>query len=510
MLKNYVLEMGGITKSFRGVLALDSVDLVLERAEILAICGENGAGKSTLMNILSGIHPYGSFLGEVRIGGSPVRFKSVEDSEAHGLVIIHQELALNPLMTIGENIFLGNEVLTRGGFVNWTKTYKMAAGLLDRVGLNESPDTLVGELGIGKQQLVEIAKAFGKNPGILILDEPTSALTLDESAHLLGLIKGLREIGIGSILISHKLDEVEEVADRVLLLRDGRVVDTLANSDISRDRIIRGMVGRDLDRQFPLKPEKSIGSPQLVIDSWSVGHPTDPNRRAIKDISFDVRAGEILGVAGLMGAGRTELFMSIFGRSFGSWVSGEASIGGEAVDVSTVPLAIAAGLAYVPEDRKTLGLHLEQGMGWNISLPSLSRDSQSGVLNDYKEKSAGDRFQALLSIKAASLDASVSQMSGGNQQKVVLSKWVHTEPKVLFLDEPTRGIDVGAKYEIYKIIHDLAGKGKAVVMISSELPEILGVSDRIAVLCEGELSGVVETSSASQAQLMQLMTKGRD
>lgn len=503
------LEMQGITKPFRGVTALEDVDLALDRAEVLAICGENGAGKSTLMKILSGIHPLGSFTGQVRIDGEPVQFRRIQDSEDHGIAIIHQELALNPQMTIGENIFLGNEVRSRFGVINWALTYKKAAQLLARVGLDESPATLVGDLGVGQQQLVEIAKAFGKEPRILILDEPTSALTPEESTHLLEMVGSQRDQGIASILISHKLNEVLEVADRVVVLRDGRVVANLRENEISRDAIIMGMVGREMDQLFPAKPTKTIGGPHFRIESWSVGRPTDPSRDLIRDVSLEVRAGEILGICGLMGAGRTELFLSIFGHSFGTSIRGNVYVAGEAVDVSSVPRAVDAGLAYVPEDRKALGLHLDEGTAWNISLPSLGERSSWGVVDEVDEKSAAEKFRQLLSIKSSSLDAHVSQMSGGNQQKVVLSKWVHTDPQVLILDEPTRGIDVGAKYEIYNIIHDLALSGKAIVMISSEIPELLGVSDRIAVISEGALSGVVDTDSATPAGLMQLMTKGR-
>lgn len=509
MMPETVLRMSAITKEFQGVKALDSVSIDLGPQEVLAICGENGAGKSTLMKVLSGVYPFGSYSGEILLDGRPVELHGIRDSEKYGIVIIHQELALTGNMSIAENIFLGNEIRGPLGFIDWGKTRKRAAELLEMVGLQENPWTPVSELGVGKQQLVEIAKAFSKRVRILILDEPTSALNEEESEHLLDLVEDLKKRGIASIIISHKLNEIERIADRVTVIRDGAVVETLPKEEVSQQRIIRGMVGRDLNHLFPERPNKELGEEVFRLESWSVRDPSDPERFAVHNANIAVRSGEIVGVCGLMGAGRTELALSVFGRSYGSGFSGSVLIDGVPRDVSTVSKAIEAGLAYATEDRKTLGLHLDDDIVRNIALPSLPRLQRRGMVDENAEIRAAKSFQDSMRIKAPSIFLPVGQMSGGNQQKVVLSRWIFTDARVLILDEPTRGIDVGAKYEIYSIIQALAAAGKAVIFISSELPELLGICDRIVAMHEGEITGELTSNEASQEKLMELMTLER-
>jgi putative multiple sugar transport system ATP-binding protein len=504
-----LLEMRGITKDFQGVKALDGVSIDLRPNEVLAVCGENGAGKSTLMKVLSGVYPHGSFSGEIRLDGEPVEMTGVAQSERRGIVIIHQELALTSTMSIAENIYLGNEVRGRLGLIDWEETRRRAAELLATVGLDENPSTLVSDLSVGKQQLVEIAKAFSKDVRILILDEPTSALTDEESEHLLGLIADLKQRGIASIIISHKLNEIERIADRVTVIRDGAVVETLPKAEITQARIIRGMVGRELNHLFPERVAKTIGEEVLRVESWTVQDVADPSRARVRNANLVARAGEIVGVCGLMGAGRTELALSVFGQSYGAGFSGDIYVDGVRRDVSTVSKAISAGIAYVTEDRKTLGLHLDDDVVQNIALPSLPRLRRRGFVDEDAEIGAANRFRESMRIKTPSIFAPVGQLSGGNQQKVVLSRWIFTDPRVLILDEPTRGIDVGAKFEIYTIIQELAASGKAVVFISSELPELLGMCDRIVAMHEGEITGELPIDRATPEKLMELMTLER-
>jgi putative multiple sugar transport system ATP-binding protein len=504
-----LLEMRGITKKFPGVTALSDVDLTVETGAIHAICGENGAGKSTLMKILSGVYPHGDYDGEILFDGQPCEFRDIRASERAGIAIIHQELALVPYLSIAENVFLGNE-LNRYGVIGWNQTLTEAQALLDRVGLRESPQTRVADIGVGKQQLVEIAKALSKKVRLLILDEPTAALNDSDSRHLLDLIVDLRGHGITSIIISHKLNEVMQVADTVTILRDGHTIETMTLSeDLAEDRIVRGMVGRDLTHRFPPRPEREIGDIAFAVSNWTVLHPIDQHRRVVDDVSLNVRAGEIVGIAGLMGAGRTELAMSVFGRTYGKYVSGKVFKGEREVSTRTVSDAIRNGIAYATEDRKHLGLNLMDSIAQSITLPSLRKISKRGVVNQHEEAGVGERFRASMRIKASSVSAVTGKLSGGNQQKVVLSKWLFTDPDVLILDEPTRGIDVGAKYEIYTIINELAARGKAVLVISSELPELLGICDRIYALSQGRLTGEVTQADATQETLMRLMMKGR-
>ncbi|MFB2582693.1 ATP-binding cassette domain-containing protein [Herbiconiux sp. P15] len=501
--------MRGITKDFNGVKALDDVSIDLRPHEVLAICGENGAGKSTLMKVLSGVYGHGSYTGDILLEGEVIEMAGIAQSERHGIVIIHQELALTDTMSIAENIYLGNEVRGRFGLIDWDETRRRAAELLAMVGLRENPSTPVSELGVGKQQLVEIAKAFSKDVRILILDEPTSALTEEESEHLLGLVADLKERGIASIIISHKLNEIERIADRVTVIRDGTVVETLPRDEITQPRIIRGMVGRDINHLFPERIAKAVGDEVFRIDSWTVQDASDPDRVRVRDANLVARAGEIVGICGLMGAGRTELALSVFGRSYGSGFSGHVLIDGERRDVSTVSKAIKAGIAYVTEDRKNLGLHLDDDIVQNVALPSLPRMKKRGFVDEDAEIAAATSYKESMRIKTPSIFVPVGQLSGGNQQKVVLSRWIFTDPRVLILDEPTRGIDVGAKFEIYTIIQQLAASGKAVVFISSELPELLGVCDRIVAMHEGEITGELPIEQATPEKLMELMTLER-
>ncbi len=498
-----ILEMRGIGKTFPGVRALDNVNLTVEAGEIHAICGENGAGKSTLMKVLSGVYPHGSYEGEIVWQGRTARFHTIADSEAAGIVIIHQELALVPLLSIAENLFLGNEQ-ARGGVVNWPDTFKKTENLLRKVGLREAPTTEVGKIGVGKQQLVEIAKALAKDVKLLILDEPTAALQENDSQKLLDLLLELKAQGITSILISHKLNEISRVADRITVLRDGATVGTLPGHEISEDRIIQLMVGREMAHRYPARVSNP-GAMLMEVEGWNVWHPDQANRQMIRNAGFTVRAGEIVGIAGLMGAGRTELAMSLFGRSYGTRISGTVKINGKVADTSSVDRAIAAGLAYVTEDRKALGLILDESILRNVTLANLSGVSASGILSAGKEAQVAERYRTALAIRTPSVQQKVVNLSGGNQQKVVLSKWLFTDPQVLILDEPTRGIDVGAKFEIYSIMNDLVAEGRGVVMISSEMPELLGMCDRIYVMNEGRIVGEMPRDQASQERIMALI-----
>ncbi|CAO1650491.1 multiple monosaccharide ABC transporter ATP-binding protein [Salinibacterium sp. NYA9b] len=506
-----ILSMNQITKDFSGgVRALDGVSLEVERGHVHAICGENGAGKSTLMKVLSGVYPVGSYGGSITFENHETAYRSINDSEADGIVIIHQELALSPYLSIAENIFLGNEIATRG-VVDWPKTNREATMLLARVGLDELPSTPVLELGVGKQQLVEIAKALSKQVKLLILDEPTAALNDEDSAHLLDLINSLRGQGITCIIISHKLKEIRRIADTVTIIRDGQTIETfeMKEADATEARIIRAMVGRDLDSMFPPHTPE-IGDELFRVENWTVHHPVDTTRKVVDDASFSVRAGEIVGFAGLMGAGRTELAMSIFGRSYGSHISGTAFKEGKEISVKTVSEAIGHGIAYATEDRKHFGLNLIGSIAVNISAAALSKLSRFGIVDRFAENKVAEDYRGQMNIKTPNVSVLAGNLSGGNQQKVVLSKWMFSGPDILILDEPTRGIDVGAKYEIYGIINDLARQGKAVVVISSELPELLGLCDRIYAISEGTITGEIDRADATQERLMHLMTAGKD
>ncbi len=500
-----LLEMREITKIFPGVKALDRVSLTVEAGEIHAICGENGAGKSTLMKVLSGVYPHGSYDGEIIYDGQPLENRGIRDSEAKGIIIIHQELALIPLLSIAENLFMGNEV-AKNGVISWPLAMQKTGELLRQVGLNEPPSAVVGKLGVGKQQLIEIAKALSKNVRLLILDEPTAALQEADADRLLDLMLELKAKGVTQIIISHKLNEIGRVADRITVIRDGTAVSTLNKADISEDRIIRDMVGRDMAHRYPERIP-NVGELLFEVENWSCMHPEQTGRQIIKDVSLNVRKGEIVGIAGLMGAGRTELAMSIFGRSYGKGHAGTVKMHGKPVDVSTVTKAIKAGISYVTEDRKALGLILEEPILRNISLANLSGIAKNSVLDKRREAQVAEGYRRQLAIRTPSVQQKVVNLSGGNQQKVVLSKWLFTDPELLILDEPTRGIDVGAKFEIYTIMKELAEQGRGVLMISSEMPELLGMCDRIYVMNEGRIVGELTRDEASQEKIMALIVK---
>lgn len=508
---NAILEMRHIVKTFPGVRALDDVDFTVARGEIHAICGENGAGKSTLMKVLSGVHPHGTYEGEIVFDGRECAFSDIKSSEAAGIAIIHQELALSPYLSIAENIFLGNE-RSRWGVIDWHRTNARAQEIMAEVGLDEKPSTRIQDIGVGKQQLVEIAKALVKNARLLILDEPTAALNDDDSAHLLDLMRRLRSQGITCIMISHKLNEIRAVADSTTIIRDGKTITTLdmhRRGGVEESEIIRHMVGRPLDNRYP-EHEPTIGGEALRIEDWTVLHPVDPGRKVVDGANIALRHGEIVGLAGLMGAGRTELAMSLFGRAYGRDISGRVFKDGQEIEIGSVASAIRHGLAYVSEDRKRYGLNLIESIRRNMSSAAPWRFSSRGVLDLHEERRAVTELSAQMNVRAPTIESLVGGLSGGNQQKVVLGKWVATEPDVLILDEPTRGIDVGAKYEIYTIINRLADAGKAVLVISSELPELLGICDRIYTLSAGRITADIDRQDADQEILMRHMTQVKE
>jgi putative multiple sugar transport system ATP-binding protein len=497
-----LLEMRGITKVFPGVVALKDVNLTVRAGEIHAVVGENGAGKSTLMKVLSGVYPHGSYEGEIRFAGEPRRFRGIRDSEALGIIIIHQELALVPLLSVAENIFLGNEP-ARAGVVDRHAAHARTRELLAKVGLAESPATPVDDLGVGKQQLVEIAKALSKDVSLLILDEPTASLNETDSAALLELLLGLKAQGIACILISHKLNEVERVADTITVLRDGSTVQTLdcRAQPANQDAVIRHMVGREMADRYP-KREHRAGEVVFEVRDWTVHHPQHAGRAVVKGVSLQARRGEIVGIAGLMGAGRTELAMSVFGRSYGRGIRGQVLLDGQEVDVSTVEQAVRQGIAYVTEDRKGLGLLLDDDIARNVSLANLRAVARHGIVDEGREFGVADGYRRQLRIRCRDVFQAVGQLSGGNQQKVVLGKWLFTQPRVLILDEPTRGIDVGAKFEIYSLMAQMAAEGRSIVMISSEMPELLGMCDRIYVMDAGRFVAEFGRGEASQEAIM--------
>ena len=503
-----LLEMRAITKTFPGVRALDNVNLRVEEGEIHALVGENGAGKSTLMKVLSGIHPYGSYEGDILFDGHECRFQTIRDSEHLGIVIIHQELALVPYLTIAENMFLGNEQRAAKGIIDWDATFANAEKYMRIVGLEDSPRELIKNIGTGKQQLVEIAKALAKNVRLLILDEPTSSLTESDSQKLLDLLLEFKKTrGITSIIISHKLNEVAYVSDHITVIRDGKTIETLDKSqdDFTEARIIKGMVGREITDRFPKRHDIQIGEKSLEVKHWTVHHPLYPERKVVDDVSIYLRRGEVVGIAGLIGAGRTELCQSVFGRAYGTQISGELYKDGKEIHLNTVAQAVQAGLAYVTEDRKGDGLVLSNSIKHNITLSRLGFVSTHGVLDADKELSMAEEYRRMLNIKTPSVEQYVNNLSGGNQQKVLVAKWMYAKPEIMMLDEPTRGIDVGAKYEIYCIINDMAAEGKSILMVSSELPELLGMCDRIYVMCEGKLIGELPAAEANQEVIMQMI-----
>lgn len=496
--------MRSITKEFPGVRALDNVNITVEEGEIHALVGENGAGKTTLMNVLSGIHPYGSYSGDVLFDGKVCQHQGIRDSERLGIVIIHQELALIPYLSIGENMFLGNEQQRRG-IVDWDQTHRKAEEYMRIVGLSENPRTLIKDVSVAKQQLIEVAKALAKNVRLLILDEPTSSLNETESRKILDLLLTLqRDKGITSIIISHKLNEVAYCADRITILRDGSTVETLDKraDDISEERIIRGMVGREMTERFPHRPNTVRDEIGLEVRGFTVYHEQFTERRVVDDVSFKVHKGEVVGIYGLIGSGRTELAMSIFGQSYGIRTSGTLVKDGQILELSSIPEAIESRLSYVTEDRKESGLLLGSSVMHNITLPRMDLVSRNGRIDRDSERKSAEHYRETLGIKAPNVEQLVGNLSGGNQQKVLLGKWIYAQPDVLLLDEPTRGVDVGAKYEIYQIINDLAQQGKSVLFISSELTEILGMCDRIYVMNEGKIIAEFQGAEATQEGIM--------
>lgn len=509
MSEEYILEAKGITKKFGSVTALKRVDLKIKRGEVHVLCGENGAGKSTLMNIISGIYPYGSYEGQLFYDGTECRFEGIRASESKGIAIIHQQLALIPRLSIAENIYAGNEMQKRG-VINWDLTNSKAKEVMERVGLLDDPETLVQNIGVGKQQLVEICKAISKDVKLLILDEPTAALTDEESDKLLNLIKVFQAEGITSILITHKLREISRVCNALTVLRDGETIDTWyeGKDEITEDRIVKAMVGREMTNRFPERTPK-IGEVRFEIKNWNVFSPIDESKQILKNINMHVRQGEVLGIAGLMGAGRTELAMSIFGKSYGTKISGELYLDGKKITINNVSDAIKNKIAYVSEDRHAFGLVGSTSITKNITLPSLKNFVHGLAINADEETVAANKCKDMIHIKCRDVDQAVSNLSGGNQQKVIISKWVLCDSDILILDEPTRGIDVGAKYEIYEIINELVASGKSVIMISSDMPEILGMCDRMYVLNEGEVIGELEGDEITQVNTMKIiMSRG--
>ena len=505
-----ILQMRHITKEFPGVRALDDVSMTVKRGVIHGICGENGAGKSTLMKVLSGVHPYGSYEGHIIYDGKEMIFHSIRDSEHHGIVIIHQELALIPELSVTENIFLGNEVMNHG-VIDWIEARRRAVNLLTLVGLDVDPDTPIKNLGVGQQQLIEIAKSLSKNVKLLILDEPTSALNEEDSANLLNILRDLRAHGLTCIMISHKLNEIASIADSITIIRDGKTVESfdVAVEGADENRLIRGMVGRPMESRFP-SHTANIGDTFFEVRDWTVEHPQITGRLVCKHSNFFVRRGEVVGFAGLMGAGRTELARSIFGRTYGNYISGEILIDGKVVPITSVKSAIKHGIAYCPEDRKVQGFNLLDDVCRTIASAGIDRISNHSVIDLDREAISAEEYRQSMRIKTPSVETIMSALSGGNQQKVVVAKWMFTEPVLAILDEPTRGIDVGAKYEIYTLINELASQGKGVIMISSELPELLGICDRIYTVFEGRITSVSNSADATQESLMRQMTDTAD
>lgn len=503
-----ILKLHNITKEFPGVKALSDITLDVYRGEILAVVGENGAGKSTLMKILSGVYPYGTYGGTFELEGREMHFSNIRESEEAGIQIIYQELALCKMMSIVDNIFLGNEQRKGKGFINHDVQIKRAKELLDIVGLDVDPLTPVIQLGIGQQQLVEIAKAISKNAKVLILDEPTAPLTISETENLFRIIREQKAKGVTCIFITHKLNEVFEMADRITIIRDGAVITTEKREDLTEDKVIAHMVGREITERYPT--EKHIAGDVLMeVENWTVMDPELPGKKLIDNVSFSIRSGEVLGIAGLMGAGRTELALSLFG-CYKGYTSGTIRMDGKEITINTPHDAILNGIAYVSEDRKRYGLNLGKDIIDNVTIASLEKISRHGIINNEEKIKAANSMIDAMKIKTPSNEQLVKNLSGGNQQKVVLGKWLLTDPRILIMDEPTRGIDVGAKYEIYKIINQLIEQGVCVVMISSELPEVLGMSDRILVMHEGKITGEMQNTDVKQEKVMYYATGGRD
>lgn len=501
-----ILEMRNITKEFPGVKALNNVSFQVAKGEIHCLVGENGAGKSTLMKVLSGVYPYGEYTGNIVFEGDVQRFSGIRDSEKAGIAIIYQELALVPEMTVYENIFLGHEI-SNGPRIDWNETIKRAGEMLEKVRLNVNPEAKVKELGVGKQQLVEIAKALSRDVKLLILDEPTSALNEDDCENLFNLLRDLKNHGVTCVLISHKLKEVISIADSVTVLRDGQTICTLdaGKREVTEIALIKNMVGREIENIYPKRERKKTEEVVLEVRNWTSYSPA-LGRTILREVNFKVKKGEIVGFAGLMGSGRTELALSIFGNPDGYRISGDLVVKGARKQFNHPQEAIREGIAYVTEDRKGDGLILIQDVKQNITLANLREISRRYVVNNNAEVNVANEYKTSLNIKTPSLEQKVRNLSGGNQQKVSVAKWLFVKPSVLILDEPTRGIDVGAKFEIYTIMNRLVEQGMSILMISSELPEILGMSDRVYIVSSGRVSGELSIEEATQEKIMQLAT----
>ena len=505
MSDEYILEMRNICKEFPGVKALNNVNFKVKKGEIHCLVGENGAGKSTLMKVLSGVWKYGTYTGDIVLNGEIQQFRSIADSENKGIAIIYQELALFPELSVYENIFMGHEIM-RNHSIDWNETIIQAQKYLEKVRLKVNPAAAVKTLNTGKQQLVEIAKALSKNCSLLIFDEPTSSLNEDDSENLLNIMRELKEQGITCIMISHKLREVTAIADTITVLRDGSTICSLdaATDDISEANIIKNMVGRTIDDIYPKRNEKHISDIMFEVRNLSA-EDRATGRQILKDVSFNVRRGEIVGLQGLMGAGRTECALAVFGNPYKYKItSGDVWIDGERVNFKTPKQAIKKGLAYVSEDRKGNGLVLIQDVRYNISIANLEELIKRVSIDDNKEIGVANQYRKDINIKTPTVAQKVGNLSGGNQQKVQIAKWLFSHPKVLILDEPTRGIDVGAKYEIYSIMNELVAQGMSIIMISSELPEVLGMSDRLYVMSEGRITGELPIEEATEEKVMKM------
>jgi len=501
-----ILEMKNITKTFPGVKALSDVSFRVTKDEIHCLVGENGAGKSTLMKVLSGVYPHGDYSGDILFDGQEQRFSGISDSEKAGIAIIYQELALVPEMTVYENIFLGNEI-KKGIRVDWNETIKRATAALKKVRLDVNPASKVKELGVGKQQLVEIAKALSKDVKLLILDEPTAALNEDDCENLFDLLRDLKQQGVTCIMISHKLKEVITLADSVTVLRDGQTVCTLDahNGEVSENVLVKHMVGREIDNIYPPRDHQPSEETVLEVNNWTAYNPA-LGRTILKEINFRVKKGEIVGFAGLMGSGRTELAKSLFGNPDGYKITGEIIVKGQKKNFTHPQQAIKDGVAYASEDRKRNGLILIQDVKQNITLANLLEIARRGVVDNNAEVKVANEYRVSLNIKTPSIEQKVVNLSGGNQQKVSVAKWLFVKPNILILDEPTRGIDVGAKFEIYTIMNELVAQGMSIIMISSELPEILGMSDRVYIVASGRITGELPIAEATQEKIMHLAT----
>jgi len=507
-LNDYILEMRDITKTFPGVRALDNVNFKVKRGEIHCLVGENGAGKSTLMKVLSGVYKYGSYTGDIVYNGEVQKFQSTKDSERSGIAIISQELALIPDLTIYENIYFGHEIM-HGRTINWNQTILEAEKILKKVRLDVNPSLKVRDIRVGRQQLVEIAKALSKNAKLLILDEPTASLNEDDSQNLLALLRELKNEGVTSIMISHRLKEVVNIADTITVLRDGATICSMdaEGGKVTEGEIVKYMVGREIDNIYPKRENVTPGEVALELKDWTVYDPA--NERVILDhVNMTVRHGEVVGLAGLMGAGRTELALSIFGNTPKyKLLGGEIWVEGKKVSFKNPHDAMKAGIAYVTEDKKRNGLILIQDIKFNTTIANLEAIQEGLTINENEEIVQVNEYKASMNIKAPSIEQLVMNLSGGNQQKVQLAKWLFTQPKVLILDEPTRGIDVGAKHEIYTIVNRLVAEGYSVIMISSDLPEVLGMSDRIYVMAEGTITGQISADEANEQNIMAMATK---